>query len=316
MALHIGFNRKGVNVFQGFSLKLIGVTAISLAVSVDSMCATVSQIDAVEQTYHLYSKHVIDDVVVEKRYSSNSEFRGLFGFGWCSDLDGRVDKYADQSIRYTGCDISTGMLLDPRVSAKEVVVSSTGYRRVREDGAIQSFDQAGRLKALRFPKASGREALLLNYFESVRPNQVIGVRSQIEIRYDRDFELIQTLHGRTGEIHFGYRLDLLVFNATETYTYTPRRALSRRTSSEIRETVDYEPGHRLVRRVEKRLRASPDERLLMSLVASGQSEEIQINAERGADLRPVRILYHMQRRTLDLIGDRETARRILDWLKS
>ena len=54
----------------------------------------------------------------------------------------------------------------------------------------------------------------------------------------------------------------------------------------------------------------------MALVADGESEEIQINAERGAEMRPVRILYHMQRKTLDLIGDRETARRILDWIKS
>jgi hypothetical protein len=279
---------------------------------------TVSQIDAIAQTYHLYSKHVVDDVVVEKRYSSSSEYRGLFGFGWCSDLDGRVDKYADQSIRFSGCDITNANLLDPRKSATQISKLDRGYRRVREDGAVQIFDKDGRLISLEFTnqQSNQRASLMFKYSQSSRPDQIVSVRSRIDLQYNSDFDLIESLRGSRQALRFAYRLDLLVLNVTESYSYTPHRGVSQRSSAELRETVDYEPGGRLVVRVEKRFRASPDERLLMSLVANGESDEIQINAERGAEMRPVRILYHLQRKTLDLFGDRETARRILEWMKS
>ncbi len=279
----------------------------------DTVSKTVSQIDAIEQTYHLYSKHVVAGAVVEKRYSSSSEYRGFFGFGWCSDLDGRIDKYADQSIRYSGCDITNAKLLDPRTSAKEVVKLDRGYSRVREDGVVQIFDEEGRLISLR---NLSRPTLRISYSQGSCPNLIIGVRGQIEVHYNKDFDLIESLRGGKEALQFGYQLDLLVYNVTEAYLYSPQRTLSQRSSATVRETVDYESGRRLVSRVEKRLRASPDERLVISLVASGESEEIQINAERGAEMRPVRILYHMQRRTLNLFGDRETARRILEWMKS
>lgn len=300
-------------MFQVLIFRRWAVVAIILIASVQSPAETVSQIDAIEQTYHLYSKQIIDDIVLEKRYSSSSEYRGLFGFGWCSDLDGRVEKYADQSIRYSGCDITNAKLLDPRSSAKEIVKLNHGYRRVREDGAVQIFDRDGRMISL---KALGRGPLNLSYSKESRPNQIIGARNQIEIQYNQNFDLIESLRGSKEVLQFAYRLDLLVFNVTEAYSYSPQRSVSERSSSELRETVEYRSGSRRVSRVEKRFRASPDERLLMSLEANGESEEIRINAERGAEMRPVRILYHLQRKTLDLFGDRETARRILEWMKS
>lgn len=303
-------------MFEGSFLKRIGITSICLMISVQSLAETVSQIDAIEQTYHLHSKHIIDDVIIEKHYSSKSEFRGRFGFGWCSDLDGKVEKYADLSVRYNGCDISTAMLLDPRFSAKEVLRTMSGYRRVREDGAIQSFDTKGRLISLRFAEGTGRDPLLINYNQSDAPDHLLGARTRVDIRYDKNFGLIETLRGRATALQFAYRLDFLIFNETETYDYGFHRGLTRRSTTAMTESVEYRSAGRSVSRVEKRFRASPEERLLMSLVGDGESEEIQINAERGAEMRPVRILYHMQRKTLDLIGDRETARRILDWIKS
>lgn len=303
-------------MFEGSFIKQIGMTFICMMISAKSLAETVSQIDAIEQTYHLHSKHIIDDVIIEKHYSSNSEFRGRFGFGWCSDLDGKVEKYADLSVRYSGCDITNARLLDPRLSAEELVKTQAGYRRVREDGAIQSFDAKGRLVFLKFAEGSNRDSLIINYIDNDRPDHIIGVRRRIDIRYNNNFDLIETLRGSVITLQFSYRLDFLVLNAMETYDYGPNRGLTRRLTSEMNETVDYQSTGRSVRRVEKRFRASPEERLLMALVANGESEEIQINAERGAEMRPVRILYHMQRKTLDLIGDRETARRILDWIKS
>jgi hypothetical protein len=305
--------QKGEKVFQVFSNTRWVAAAIIFVFSVQSPAETVSQIDAIEQTYHLYSKQIVDDVVFEKRYSSSSEYRGLFGFGWCSDFDGKVEQYADQSIRYSGCDITNAKLLDPRSSAKEIVKLNRGYRRVREDGAVQIFDKEGRLISLH---TIGRAPLILKYSKESRPNQIIGVRSRIDIQYNQDFDLVESLRGSKEVLQFVYRLDLLVYNVTEAYSYTPQRTVSQRSSSELRETVEYRTSSRLVSRVEKRFRDSPNERLLMSLEANGESEEIQINAERGAEMRPVRILYHLQRKTLDLLGDRETARRILEWMKS
>ncbi len=291
----------------------IGMNAMSLSVA---WSETVSQIDAIEQTYHLHSKHTLAEVVIEKHYASNSEFRGLFGAGWCSDLDGKIETYADKSIRYLGCDIGSARLIDPRLSVNSVSKTSTGFSRLREDGAIQSFDRRGRLVGLLFSEKNKRQPLVLLYDDKDKPERIVSVQSRVDVFYSEEFRFIQSFRGQSQVIHFSYRNDLLISNETETYLYDRQRNLRNRASGNVSEAVDYHHDRGMVAKIERRIATSPGERLVISLDANDESGEIEINAERGAEMHPVRILYHIKQKTLELVGDQETARQIFAWIKS
>lgn len=296
---------------QAASMVAISVCAVSLG-----HARTVSQIDAIERSYQLQSDDTISELKINRHYSSNSEFRGLFGFGWCSDLDGAVQIYADQSVRYLGCNMINGEQLDPRVTGASLEKLKNGFQRRREDGALQVFDKSGRLVELRFQELQGRKNIHLKYGVGERPTSILGGKREVEISYSRDLDLVEELLAGKEQLRFAYRLDVMIFNGSEFYEYGTHRRIVRRVAGEVSEDINYGHEESYLAKVERRLRTAPDQRLLMSLEANEESGEIEIKAERGTEMYPVRILYDLRLRELNLSGDRETARRILYWIKS
>src|SRR4051812_20216549 len=78
-----------------------------------------SAINPITQAYTVSEVDELAGFKMRRTYSSGSVFRGHFGAGWCSEIDGRILIYDRGEIRYRGCDIVSADLVNAR---KEVDV--------------------------------------------------------------------------------------------------------------------------------------------------------------------------------------------------
>lgn len=299
------------------SLLLVIALAVVLAASksyAESSLELVSQFDAMTGDYRLSRKK---EDGIQLKYSTQSRFRGMFGWGWCSDLDAKLVKSASGSIVFRGCEVSTVNIVDPRVAAQELKLNRDGtYQRRRLDGDIQIFAQDGNLQGL------------------IRSNgEVVRVRRSQSAVYMEGRQITKlvtdTESGAVIEIQEGdrglwkLRFDgaMLVRFGEENYQYDVFRRMIRReygalsVSGPVRELVGYRSDGIGIGRFERQA-ASPEERLLVMMRVNEESGKIEIEAERGAEMHPVRILYDLRLRTLELLGDRKTARSVLRYLMS
>lgn len=258
----------------------------------------------------------VGQLQLRRVYSSNSVFRGHFGPGWCSELDGQVLQYEGGELRYRGCDIVTADLVDARQSA--VRVFSNGFWRTREDGATQVFNRAGLLvRVVRGDVGFQIRRDTLGYPLSIEIQNSRGnPRTELKIELESKrvapyFALIKALGER---MRFEFSRGLLISSRDSVkYVYDNQLNMIERTTNEEHESIAYDEVSDRVVGVE-RSAAFRRERLAVMRNEQSGMIEMKIEVERGAEMHPVRILYHVATRRVSLEGDRGTARILLKWI--
>lgn len=250
------------------------------------------------------------------RYSSRSTYRGLFGFGWCSPLDGRVvvRRSGDrEQFLFFGCDQRSGRALDPRVAGQSVRRRGLEFTRVDESGQTVEFDLAGRVI-------------------KVGPHSVTWFDGYLIYRSIHGDERVVTLGGWYGGLQMVARWGdrpfssseqgLLLSDSVRVLTYNRYRNIIRmRMKADEARSEEY-----LYDDVRDRLRAvtrqTPNgvERLWLDVRGGDgrmaqERSEIEIELRRGAEMRPVRILYDRLRGALRIDGGQDAAALILSWLR-
>lgn len=119
-------------------------------------------------------KFATTQLKLERRYDSRSTTKGLFGFGWCSELDTQVEHAAHGKIRIRDCrtSVEEEFRLDDRAPEPERGRERIARRRpgeqievARIDGTRELFDRNGRLVERRKP---GEPAVRLIYSRNGR----------------------------------------------------------------------------------------------------------------------------------------------------
>jgi hypothetical protein len=292
---------------------LVGINAFSQAMA-STASFFQSQFDAFSGDYRLQFHN---NLGIKIRYSSRSRYRGMFGWGWCSDLDAKLSKSASGSMSYIGCEVSGVDIVDPRVGAQQLLAAKNGtYERLSKEGDLQVFSQNGDLISL--TRRDGEVIQIQRH-----PYEIVFVgfhiiKFELDSQYNR-VSRIQIGQQRPVILHFD-GIHLTSFG-DENFQYDKYRRMIVRNvqllgnSSLEKELIGYKLNGVGIQKFERRV-ASPDERLLVQMWVNEKSGKLEINAERGAEMYPVRIVYDVRRGTLDLIGDRTTARKLLSYLMS
>lgn len=90
------------------------------------------------------------------KYSSRSQFRGRFGYGWCSPLDKSVQFSIDDSVHINSCGETQELTGHPKWNHLNLTYQDA-------DGLIYKFNKSGQLIALNFDLNNSREALTVEY---------------------------------------------------------------------------------------------------------------------------------------------------------
>lgn len=288
-----------------------------------------SKIDPIERSYRLKQVDSFGDLQVRRTYSSRSVYRGLFGIGWCSELDGRVQKQGTKHL-YHGCDRVTAGQVDPLTDPRVIRATAVGFERTEPSGVRQVFSLDGRLRKVL--RSDGSELAI----ERGHSGQIVGLRfrsARADGRSQRaavreDGELIVAILETT----YSYRNSLLLRvdvagDERERYSYDPATLnLTAHIDREKRELIWYDRDLDRVRAVS---RVEPGEVRRLRLKDWAQSRarsegrvEIEIEVERGAEKHPARILIDplspASRPAVDdgiqLEGDREALVRGAMWI--
>lgn len=277
-----------------------------------------SYIDPLAQTYFVSESDSIGLAKLQRVYSSTTIFRGHFGAGWCSELDARIVFYGAGETRFRSCNLDTAQLIDLRINDAGIERTATGYTRRREDGVIQHFNHAGALDLLirkdgriRLQRDSTQRLVKLS-LESPKSVDVYKILTE-----QSGFSDSLQIRSIGSELQFEYQGVTLVRASSTRYEYDDALNMTVRLTHELTENIVYE---RSTDRVIQISRASSfgAERLLVAIKRDGKSDrtEIRIEVERGAETRPVLILYNRTTRGLSLEGDRDVARLILNWIRT
>lgn len=181
------------------SFFLINITSTSLHAQ-DLHEQSSVRIDPIQQSLHFEA----EDFGVLRTYSSQSNFTGIFGVGWCSELDVQVDVYMDQSFRLRGCDPQDGRSLDPRAADSRLRKTQSGFERTRADEAREVFSAQGELLSIE-NRLQGRIEVRRSRLNE-RSQWAIRIGNQPELRIDFNREgRVQTW----GSTQFSYKADEL-----------------------------------------------------------------------------------------------------------
>lgn len=287
-----------------------------------------AKIDPVTQIYTVNEIETFANFNFKRSYSSRSIFRGHFGTGWCSELDGRILTYDGGEMRYRGCDVESALLVDARESVATIRRIATGFSRLREDGATQFFNQDGYLTKvirsdgeLRILRKTDHTPAELSVRTATRSGKykieiapsagdvgaaiirAIGSKS----RYEYSGQMLTTWSGeRRIRARYAYD-DHLNMTSYESDLPTAGR----------REIVKYDDLTDRAIRFE-RSSAFERERLLLTMNVNEKSGTIEMNVEveRGEETHPVSILYNLKTRHILLEGSRDAARLLLSWMRT
>lgn len=292
-----------------------------------------SQYDALSGTFEVETR----DLGFQLVFNSGSRYRGIFGWGWCSDLDASLEISKSGLIIYRGCDFPSGDIEDPRQAAKRIkkVPGRDLYQRVRGDGLIQVFSSKGSLIELKsnpFKKILSLELenntyLVRSSYRSADTEQDIEVYSETNVFFNKEsgfVERVSVSGARSFSLTPSYRGLLLAGLGTYHFQYdryyrlilsSRRIGLANRQDKEAREYWGYRPGGGGVDRYE-RVGASREDRLLVMVKSSDGSEKLRIEARRGAEMHPAFVLYDEQTETIDVRGDQKTLSDLLQLIRS
>ena len=151
-----------------------------------------------------YSKTFIDfksrdsnvPLVIERTYNSRSLYNGLFGFGWCSNLETLLAVLPDNSLKVVECgggmevlyhlqgrvpnvNLYVGAILK-QIKSREVKMSKKALDKLRKDLLQSHTLRADFMKALQI---KGQAQSGLKYYAQGRSNEYILVHSEGYTRY-------------------------------------------------------------------------------------------------------------------------------------
>lgn len=95
-----------------------------------------------------------------RAYNSRSIRNGLFGFGWCSNIETSLYVHSDELVRIRDCQFQDGQmyrLQEPGLyrsqinPAESVIYKDKTYMRIRKNGSREIFSKVGRLEKLISP---------------------------------------------------------------------------------------------------------------------------------------------------------------------
>ncbi len=170
-------------LIQIFIAQLLGLSSISLA--------SVNLIDGSYQVSNL-DIEIMKGLYLERTYSSRSLHSGLFGFGWCSNLELRIEIKEDQIERFDclqGISViykkqgSDGLYKSKQDEKSRFVVLGAATTQIYFDGEERHFDKSGKWTLWRLKEGT-----------------------ELKFKYDR-MNRIHTLNiGKRPLIQFGYGL--------------------------------------------------------------------------------------------------------------
>ncbi len=116
-----------------------------------------------------------------RNYSSRSLHRGIFGFGWCSDLERKIE-ISDTQITYYDCNreqgegffISDHGDFNNARKTEKIVITSRGYKYFSNNNHIQTFDNKGRLSEIVTPAG-----LALIQYSSNGPIEKVSINKKV-----------------------------------------------------------------------------------------------------------------------------------------
>ncbi len=271
------------------------------------------RIDPLQQSLHFETS----DFGVARTYSSQSNFVGLFGVGWCSELDVRVEIYIDQSYRLRGCDPQDGRSLDPRAADSGLQKTVSGFERTRADEAREVFSAQGdllRIENRRFGRLELRRSTIQE-----RSRWALRIDNQPELRLDLNVE------GRVqswDSMQFTYKGDELIgwqqtgrervelaYDRWSNLRHWSKWTPTQRETGEI----DYDLPRDEVKAFVREVGAHRQELRIRRVPANNQEKILEW--KRGSETNPARILYDNIKGPLDVRGSAQALESLLEQIR-
>lgn len=305
-----------LEVILRVAVAIATAVAASVSASESNAESAKSKLDPIEQIYRVKEDLEFDGFTVGRIYSSQSVFRGRFGLGWCSDVDGEIEFFADGIKRYRGCNPHTAAMIDPRADRRPLRATRFGFERTREDGAKQIFAKSGKLVSIQFNDSS------IVQIERDENGQIFALKvgsHRHTIATDK-----RGLITRVGAIELSYVDDVVVaLNETgrsrwSRYSYDLDKNMVDWKTENWRERVTFDSDQDRVVAVLRETEGRKERILLNRPTPTGGKTmiEMKMMIERGAEMHPARILYDEQSRDLEFEGSEITARVMFDWFET
>lgn len=99
-----------------------------------------------------YSRTFTDVGILSRTYSSNSIHNGLFGYGWCSDLEQRLELISESEIRLDHCGVSSTFYQTRKslyILGRRKIEKRRDHFVLSDDRRTWTFESDGRLRGWR-----------------------------------------------------------------------------------------------------------------------------------------------------------------------
>lgn len=173
-----------------------------------------------------FNKSFIDLGILERSYNSRSLYNGIFGFGWCSEFEKKLDLSVEGQVTFKDCSLPQDVIYKDNISSSgELLRSTKNHYFINDRDHKMVFNKKGELtdlkkKSLRYELTydeSGflrkitinkKQILRLNYDYSLRKvREILGSQEQALRYVYTEQDLLQVI-GRPQE-SYKYRYDKL-----------------------------------------------------------------------------------------------------------
>jgi hypothetical protein len=174
---------------------------------------------------------------VRRTYHSRSIHEGIFGFGWCTELETRLQTLPDGSWRLRDCELGEAIHFAPSPTGPPLVLRNGVLEYRPQDGSLKSFSRDGKLIRILKP---GGELITLGYSKDGRLEKAVSSQGEsLKFTFDAISGKVARIDSSRGR-HSSYayqngNLSLAVHEAggRVSHSYDPLRNLTR---------VDYPDG--------------------------------------------------------------------------
>lgn len=154
-------------------------------------------------------------IFVKRSYNSASKYKGLFGYGWSSNIEERVehDETAQQAevVKSTGAvqrfDLSEGVWIDDSSDEGTLDKLTNGWRYTKYDGTVKTYDEKGNILSI---VAQNKLSLEYNYINGNLSSITDAYGQSISFAYNSD-GFVESFTDPDGFVYiFDYLNDNLV----------------------------------------------------------------------------------------------------------
>ncbi len=140
-----------------------------------------------------FQRTFTDGGMITRTYSSRSLYNGLFGFGWCSNLESRLK--IDKEITLIECEIVTrGPKLEKRGN----------YYHLKREASEETYDSEGKLIRIKTPSRK------MELRPRAKPKTMIADGETWTIEYDSTETRIRKISSKERELKYQYQGEDLV----------------------------------------------------------------------------------------------------------